>query len=406
MKFMIEIIGYIFIFIVAILLLLEAIFRLIEIFSQKLSNETDFNSDLKNFFPKNYHDYIDYYSSWKSAMFNYDYTIGFRLFNSKNKMSKKFAKINSLGFRCGEFEEKKDNDLVVLFSGASTAFGCGASSNDKTIPYQFKNIMEKKFPKKNIKIYNLAQINNYQTQEIILLTFFLKKLKPDIVISINGWNELIRNNFISDDTIKKYNVFNVTELEGWEPARVTKNKKKNLLTYLYLFLEDYSALMRGLNVINPQLIFKRQKLMKSYRNFDEAIEVGSSLYFNNFEILNNMSKAFNFKYFSFLQPNITNKKNLTDDEKKLISYYKNYNRLFKDEDFIQKLYDLKNIYNNIYSMGKKQNYKNFFDLSSLFDNINEDIYCTTVHLNDTGQDLLAKKIYEILNKENIFNEYI
>ena len=51
-------------------------------------------------------------------------------------------------------------------------------------------------------------------------------------------------------------------------------------------------------------------------------------------------------------------------------------------------------------------YKNFFDLSSLFDNINEDIYCTTVHLNDTGQDLLAKKIYEILNKENIFNEYI
>ena len=109
MKFMIEIIGYIFIFIVAILLLLEAIFRLIEIFSQKLSNETDFNSDLKNFFPKSYHDYIDYYSSWKSAMFNYDYTIGFRLFNSKNEMSNKFAKINSLGFRCGEFEEKKDN---------------------------------------------------------------------------------------------------------------------------------------------------------------------------------------------------------------------------------------------------------------------------------------------------------
>ena len=164
--------------------------------------------------------------------------------------------------------------------------------------------------------------------------------------------------------------------------------------------------MRGLNIVNPKFIFKRQKLMKSYRNFDDAIDVGSSLYFNNFEILNNISKAFNFKYFAFLQPNITNKKNLTEDEKKLISYYKNYNRLFKDEDFIQKLYDLKNIYSNICAKGKKNNYNNIFDLTSLFDNINENIYCTTVHINDIGQEVLAKQIYEILNKENIFNDYI
>ena len=75
-------------------------------------------------------------------------------------------------------------------------------------------------------------------------------------------------------------------------------------------MEDYSALVRGINVIDPQLIFKRQKLMKLYRNFDQSISVGSDLYIKNFEILNKMSHAFNFKYFSFLQPNITLKKKL------------------------------------------------------------------------------------------------
>ena len=54
-----------------------------------------------------YNNYIDYYASWNNAMFNYDFTIGYRLINSKNKLSEKFAKINSLGFRSEEFEEKK-----------------------------------------------------------------------------------------------------------------------------------------------------------------------------------------------------------------------------------------------------------------------------------------------------------
>ena len=32
------------------------------------------------------------------------------------------------------------------------------------------------------------------------------------------------------------------------------------------FLEDYSALVRGLNIINPQQFLKRQHLLKLYRN--------------------------------------------------------------------------------------------------------------------------------------------
>ena len=80
--------------------------------------------------------------------------------------------------------------------------------------------------------------------------------------------------------------------------------------------------------------------------------------------------------------------------------------MFKNEDFIQKLYEIKNIYSNIYAMTRKKNYNNIFDLSSLFSNNSENIYCTPVHLNDVGQDTFAKEICEILNKRETFNEYI
>ncbi len=398
---MFEIIGYIFIIFIIILLLFEGTFRILELFADKISD----NTQMKNFFPKNYQEHLDCFISWESAIFNYDLTIGYRLFNSENKLSKKLFKINSLGFRSEEFEEKKDNDLVVLFSGGSTAFGCGASADDKTITEQFKKKLTNLFPSKNVKVYNLSQINNYQTQEIIIYIFFLKKLKPDIVISINGWNELIRNNFISDNAIKKYNVFNIVELEGWEPARVTKNKKKNFLNHLYLYLEDYSALVRGMNLVSSEQFIKRQKLLKLYRNFDDSIIAGSELYVKNFEIFNNLSKSFNFEYFIFLQPYITLKENLTEEEKKLIFYYKNHNKLFKDEDFIQKLYDTGNIYKKLFSEAVNKNYNNIFDFSSLFSKNNENIYCSTVHLNDTGQDIFAKKILEVLNKKKVFDEY-
>ncbi len=399
---MFEIIGYIFIFFIIILLLFEGTFRILELFADKFSKDVN----VKDFIPKNYHQHVDYYTSWENALFNYDLTIGYRLINSENKLSKKLFKINSLGFRSEEFEEKKDNDLVVLFSGASTAFGCGASSEDKTITEQFKKKLTNLFPSKNVKVYNLAQINNYQTQEIIIFIFFLKKLRPDIVISINGWNELIRNNFISDNAIKKYNVFNITELEGWEPARVTKNKKKNFLNHLYLYLEDYSALVRSMNLVSAEQFIKRQKLLKLYRNFDDSIITGSELYVKNFEIFNNLSRSFNFKYFTFLQPYITLKENLTEEEKKLIFHYKNHNKLFKDEDFIQKLYDTENIYKKLYSEAVNKNYNNIFDFSSLFSKNNENIYCTSVHLNDTGQEIFAKKIFETLNKKKVFDEYL
>ena len=57
-------------------------------------------------------------------------------------------------------------------------------------------------------------------------------------------------------------------------------------------------------------------------------------------------------------------------------------------------------------MTKNKNYNNIFDLTSVFSNNNENIYCTSVHLNDTGQEIFAKKIFETLNKKKVFDEYL
>ena len=72
-----------------------------------------------------------------------------------------------------------------------------------------------------------------------------------------------------------------------------------------------------MNLVSAEQFIKRQKLLKLYRNFDDSIITGSELYVKNFEIFNNLSRSFNFKYFTFLQPYITLKENLTEEEKNL-----------------------------------------------------------------------------------------
>ncbi len=52
---------------------------------------------------------------------------------------------------------------------------------------------------------------------------------------------------MSDKTIKEYEIFNITEIEGWETCRVNNLKKKRFFTYAYIFLEEHLSFFKYLN---------------------------------------------------------------------------------------------------------------------------------------------------------------
>ena len=391
LKDIVYFIGFILVFLFFTIIIFEIIIRIKESISDLL-HPNDF---VQNFY-KDYHKYINYYASWDDSLFDYDQIVGMRLLNIKNKNFEKFIKVNKLGFRTHEFE-KKDDEFIIVFNGSSAAFGSGATSNETMI----STILEKKLnhiSSKKIKIYNLAQINNFQTQEIVTLIFLFNKLKPNMVLSLNGWNELTANNIMSDKTIKKYQIFNITELEGWKPPAVKSIKIKNFLSSSYLFLEDYLKCLKYFTFFKASNINKRDRDKKNYRNFEQSIREGSKLYIKNLEIFKKLSIGFNFKYFSFLQPYITEKK-LTSDEKKLLDYRKKENPLLKNEDMVSELYKIKNIYKFIDEDSKSNKSLKLFNLYDVFKNEDSNIFYNMVHMNDIGQEIIANKIFELIKNE-------
>ena len=386
-------IGSFILFIFSLIIILEVIFRI----RDKISNIL-YPVNLEDQWSKKYLKYIKFYSSWDDSMFDYDQTVGFRVINKKNKNYSSFAKINKLGFRTHEFDTKKDDEYVILFNGGSTAFGGGASSNEDTIPYN----LEKKLnhiSKKKIKVYNLAQLNNFQTQELVTLIFFFNKIKPDLVISLNGWNELTANNIMSDKTIKEYEIFNITEIEGWKPAGVNNLKKKRFFTYAYIFLEEHLSFFKYLNFLKPKSYTKRDREKFEFRDFNQSIEAGSELYLKNLKIFNQLAKGFGFKYYAFLQPNITAKNNLSFDEKKFLDSRKKNDPLSFSENWFTLLSNKENLYKGIESKLDYSLNINIVNLYNLFTNTEEEIFTSMVHLNDKGQEILSDIIIENIKKD-------
>ena len=112
--------------------------------------------------------------------------------------------------------------------GGSAAWGSGSTNNECTIAGYLEKIINKdqKLLGKNFKqakVYNLAQVNGTQTQDILTINFF-KKINPDIVISFTGWNEIAVSDQFDQKILNKFRVFYLDELAGWESSNIEGKK--------------------------------------------------------------------------------------------------------------------------------------------------------------------------------------
>ena len=386
-------IGLLILIFFALIIILEIIFRIID----KIL-DTFYPDNPEDQFSKKYLPYVNYYTSWDDAMFDYDQIVGYRLFNKESSHYHSFAKINKLGFRTHEFDTKKNDEYVILFNGGSCAFGSGATSNENTIAYNLERKLNQ-ISKKKIKVYNLAQLNNFQTQELTALIFFFNKIKPDLVISLNGWNELTANNIMSNKTIKEYEIFNIPEIEGWRPAGVNKTKKINFLSSAYIFFEENLNFLKYLSFLKPKNYIKRDRERKEYRNFYQSINDGSELYLKNLKIFSQLAKGFGFKYHSFLQPYITEKNKLSPDEKKFFNFRQEKDPLSENQNILSLLSDTKNIYKNIELKFDNLSNINLVNIHNLFADVEEEIFYSMVHVNDKGQEMISDIILENIKKD-------
>lgn len=92
--------------------------------------------------------------------------------------------INERGTRGKEIAEKQVKKKRILILGGSTAFGTGLPRDEDTWAFHLQNMTP------DAEIINGAVVGYVSGQELALLATQLIDLEPDLIISLNGWNDL------------------------------------------------------------------------------------------------------------------------------------------------------------------------------------------------------------------------
>ena len=274
-----------------------------------------------------------------SAYYVYKNSPGFKHSTIKNDDVESNVIINKHGFISNqEIEIKKDNKTIRIFiTGGSAAFGTGQSqpydkifkyphgvySFESSIAGQLAKELENMMPNRRFEIVNAASSGRRINQSIAMFLESIKDFSPDIIISIDGMNDLLTINGISpygeymnvlfEQFIKLHQISESMNLENqlsiiklWKSFRFKKIKEKLEINSAKnsesLFNYDASNYKR-----DDYLKLKCQ-MIESSKMFTDLI-----LYYNA------LVSTANAEFIFCLQPMLNRKtnKNLTITEKEM-----------------------------------------------------------------------------------------
>jgi len=102
---------------------------------------------------------------------------------NRPNQSRPYFSINSQGFRGRELASRQSVRRRVVLVGGSTAFGTGLRSDADTMPGRLEKLHS------NFEVINAAVIGHLSGQELALLVSQLVDLKPDLVLTLDGFND-------------------------------------------------------------------------------------------------------------------------------------------------------------------------------------------------------------------------
>jgi lysophospholipase L1-like esterase len=89
------------------------------------------------------------------------------------------------GFRRNGAERRPDPVARVIVVGGSAAFGTGLPSDADTFPARLEALLE------GTEVLNAAVIGHLSGQELSYVAAELVDLRPDLIIALDGWNDLV-----------------------------------------------------------------------------------------------------------------------------------------------------------------------------------------------------------------------
>lgn len=278
------------------------------------------------------------------------------------------AIINSMHMRSEEevISPKPKNIYRIFIIGGSTAYGSGASGQERTIGGFLRETLNKELsPITNYKyeVFTLAYPAWVSTHERIAIENILSELEPDAVISFSGNNDvhwsgggsdILQIGTYSDQTTWKL-VDTVYKMVGHD-----------------LMIESESEPEEEIASMPPQLV---------------APQVVTDKLIKNIKLSSYALSMVNAKYIFALQPTLAvTQKKLTSREKGVLAGRARWQREY-----------FKLCYTALAHRLEMSDIKNFhfINMADVFNNLTErdEVFLDSYHFGDKGNKIIAKKIF-------------
>ena len=284
---------------------------------------------------------------------------------------------------------------TMYFFGGSTMWGVNVKDSQAIPSFLAKTLNEQR---PEWQLDNFGEIGYASTQEVIKLLLLLKENRvPTIAVFYDGCNDL-----------GLYTPYGKRNQRGFEDALAQK------LGDIYIYFREKQP--PNLTLINVDMMKKIPNIFYSYIKIirypvklilwiagerdvsapsagdgpaDEQTirEAASALVFDyeqNARMIDSLSREYGFQYILIWQPQLMDKENRSDQEKKI------YEDLFLDRENDP-------IWKQATKMLKEKNIKHFYDLTDVFDSLQQTVFLDRCHTTPEGNEITTDRIKKIIS---------
>lgn len=296
--------------------------------------------------------------------------------------------VNAFGFRGSEIKEVKEKGCFrIVMLGGSALWGTGISCDDATISAQLKKRLNNAYKTKKFEVINAGESGYVSTQELILLFDRIIRLKPDLVIVFDGYNDVYSGFINAAGFPQNFSEFK-KKLEGRNSLYYLGTAVKKLLSH--------SLLLRRLKTIAKNAAVGRNVLLNREAKssvYADASEV-AKIYGRNLRYMRMILNNEGIESLFVIQPVLGfGSRQLTDSEKAILAYFNSV--IAGYSDYIKKTYSL--FLSELRRMRDEEGAK-ILDLTDSFDMLDYAVYFDNVHFSDKGVRIVAQRIFEEIKK--------
>lgn len=200
--------------------------------------------------------------------------------------------INRMGFRGKEYEPLHGRKKRIVLLGGSTAFGTGLDKDSETFGSQLEDLL-------HVEVINAAVIGHGSGQELTYLLMNLVDLQPDLVLTLDGWNDYFKRKELRDRRLLGTNGFEQFESQLKILAGQNDPSLWRRATYL------------------PRLLFPRVSdrlkhsrlglwtgVLKQEQELWLPLEAAAETYVTNIVKMNKLSAGFKYNFLCVIQPEV------------------------------------------------------------------------------------------------------